>query len=423
MDWKRIISLLVYVFVFILPWQTRLILDRGILNGGSWEYGTVGLYATELLLWVILLIIIFTQKKIIILAIFKKYQKIFLAFILVLSINLFAVSNKLIWLQQLLHMLEAGFVYILITRFTKELLKVLWVFLGGIFLSACLGAYQFLLQTSFASRWLGLTVHNPFIAGTSILELVDGRWLRAYGPFQHPNIFGGFLAISIFFMLIIAKKPLNKIYQAGFSFLFIFLAVVLFFSFSRSAILALFISSALYLIYSYKTLYFKKTCQHFVLLIFIFILLAGIYKPLITGRVTGQGRLEQQSIVERGNGYVEALHILKKHSLMGVGLGNYTLSLYQENKQKNVWDYQPVHNTWFLIAVEIGFVGIVLFLFIFKNIIFKFINNKTQNKNVILCLVLIFILGFFDHYLYSLFPGLMLVGVAIGIGVLLNKNS
>src|SRR3989338_7105988 len=44
------------VFAFLLPWQTRLILKQGEVNGAPWEYGTFSIYLTEALLWVILLI-------------------------------------------------------------------------------------------------------------------------------------------------------------------------------------------------------------------------------------------------------------------------------------------------------------------------------------------------------------------------------
>src|SRR3989344_8978085 len=44
----------IYSFIFLLPWQTRLIWHSAKLNGGSWEYGSYSLYATELVLWPVL---------------------------------------------------------------------------------------------------------------------------------------------------------------------------------------------------------------------------------------------------------------------------------------------------------------------------------------------------------------------------------
>ena len=52
------------LLVFLLPWQTILITKEQFLNGSKWEYGTLGFYATEGLLWfaVILFIITLGQK-------------------------------------------------------------------------------------------------------------------------------------------------------------------------------------------------------------------------------------------------------------------------------------------------------------------------------------------------------------------------
>src|SRR3989338_3887495 len=52
----RWIEYLIYFFLFIIPWQTRLILRHGVLNNGNWEYGIVGIYGTEILLWIIVLL-------------------------------------------------------------------------------------------------------------------------------------------------------------------------------------------------------------------------------------------------------------------------------------------------------------------------------------------------------------------------------
>jgi len=45
-----------YLLVFLLPIQTRWIIKAGMLNGGYWEYGTYGLYATDILLIMLLIL-------------------------------------------------------------------------------------------------------------------------------------------------------------------------------------------------------------------------------------------------------------------------------------------------------------------------------------------------------------------------------
>src|SRR3989338_5239918 len=48
------IEYLLVLFVFLFPWQARVVLSPGMLNGGYWEYGSVSLYATDLLFVLIL---------------------------------------------------------------------------------------------------------------------------------------------------------------------------------------------------------------------------------------------------------------------------------------------------------------------------------------------------------------------------------
>jgi len=51
-------AVLTLLFVFLIPWQARWISSIGKINGREWEYGTQSLYATEILLGVILVAVI-----------------------------------------------------------------------------------------------------------------------------------------------------------------------------------------------------------------------------------------------------------------------------------------------------------------------------------------------------------------------------
>ncbi|MFH0856509.1 MAG: hypothetical protein V1860_01265, partial [bacterium] len=65
---KKFIAILFYLYLFLLPFQTRYIYNQASLNpslpspqnGGNnvWEYGTRSLYATEILLLIILLLFV-----------------------------------------------------------------------------------------------------------------------------------------------------------------------------------------------------------------------------------------------------------------------------------------------------------------------------------------------------------------------------
>ncbi|MFH2062897.1 MAG: hypothetical protein ABIJ46_01960, partial [bacterium] len=66
---------------------------------------------------------------------------------------------------------------------------------GGV-MQFVLALSQFSLQRVVANKWLGVAEHLPEISGSSVVETLGGRWLRAYGTLPHPNMLGAYLAIA-----------------------------------------------------------------------------------------------------------------------------------------------------------------------------------------------------------------------------------
>ena len=58
MSFEKILKFLIGLFLFLLPWQTIWIFREVFVGGIKSEYSTLGLYATEALLWVIILFFI-----------------------------------------------------------------------------------------------------------------------------------------------------------------------------------------------------------------------------------------------------------------------------------------------------------------------------------------------------------------------------
>src|SRR3989339_1059732 len=56
MPLNKIFNYLLLVFLFLLPWQSRIIYEHQYLNGGHWEYGSLSFFATEILLWLIVIL-------------------------------------------------------------------------------------------------------------------------------------------------------------------------------------------------------------------------------------------------------------------------------------------------------------------------------------------------------------------------------
>ncbi len=297
--------------------------------------------------------------------------------------------------------------------------RAVLIFLSSMFIQSILGIYQFLKQSTFSSKYLGLAEHGSEILGASVIETSSGRWLRAYGGLDHPNIFGGVLVFVLLLTatLLASKKLINsKLDKWVVIFLFLgyfFSLTALFFSFSRSAWLALvfgLLLLAVLMFYQKDRLAFKRLVALIFFSIILFILAALPYYELVATRVTASGRLEQISINERQKQFTAAGQIIKKNIFLGVGRGNYLNELDKSVNSKVVMN-QPVHNSFLLIFAESG---VFAFLSVVGVIIFFIFNKKRQALALSLIFALI-ILMMLDHWLVSLPFGVLFFFFVLGV--------
>ena len=423
---KQTIEYLFYLFVFLLPLQTRWILAPGNINNGYWEYGTFSIYGTEILLWAILLLyfvyLIRTAKKEERMWNLSARGGIFLSCLGLLSISIlsiaWALNTQTAWLSTF-RLIEAIALWVFVVNFSFHSRRLFWVIVSSGFVQSMFAVLQFCTKNVFASKWLGMAAQSPIMfSGESVIETTCGRFLRAYGTFPHPNILGGFLAVAAILSIWLFLSSKNKM-ESVISLLFVIENMIgLGLTFSRSAYFAFILSSIICL--AMAILYSKKSQQSqkgiFITLVFIFFVLAFsiLNQGLVFSRINAGSRLEQKSFFERGELLQESIQIISRHPLLGAGIGNYTVAAHNEiNPQKKSWEYQPVHSLYFLIASELGALGFLFFL----SAIFLVCAYSWHKKNFIgFCIITSFIvIGFFDHYLWSLYPGIMLFWLGIGI--------
>jgi len=478
---NKIIEWGIYLFVFLLPWQTRLILKEGDLNG-YWEYGTASVYGTEILLYFLFLLAIASlvidklqiqNYKSQINYKFKitKIATVAIFFFVFALLSIFWADSKSVALMAGLRLVEGVGIFLILQIFNFDWKKISRAFVLSALVQVGLGIYQFLTQTAFASKWLGMALHDPATLGTIVVEASGGRWLRAYGSLPHPNMLGAFLAIGMFLIIILYQKSLASHRKIILVSIFSILTFGLFTTFSKSAILAFIIVLLFFLVGSFileagkknkceleknKILffdlaeklkfcfrYFKKGSrqartisnptaqgQKIVLLkfTFLFIFIATIFsiifwEPVAT-RVRGIGRLEAKSTNERISYFGESWQLIKNHPFLGVGLGNYTLALHNEiNSNLNSWEYQPAHNIYLLVLAELGIFGFLiftLFLLYFLLPLQKNISwyNLFDLRDTVFFLILL--VGLFDHYLWTLYFGIILFWVCFNF--ICNKD-
>lgn len=413
---------LVVLFLFLLPWQTRWIFSEGSLPGvsGVWEYGTLGVYVTEVVLWIALLL---SMKEVVLcLCQHRRQFGALLALVILAFGSVWWAGLPVIAFWSALHLFEAILLAALLESQRKSWTWLVGAFVAGALIQAFLGLWQFATQFVFSSTLFGMALHDPSQLGTSVVEAGGGRLLRAYGSFPHPNILGAYLAVAATLLIpyyLRAKYFTGRVAtMAG----FFVLLVGLFVSFSRSAwcgvLLALIFLFTLLLIRSSSE--GRKQALRLLALIFIlFVALAAIGNTIISERFGGTGRLEQLSRTERLMGFKEAEIVMWAHPWVGTGMGNYTAALAAEFPGREVWSYQPVHDIFVLILAELGIAGMVLIL-LFAAAFIRFwmiwwrANPTLFATCVSVMMWVIFPPMLLDHYLWSLYPGLMLWGVVAG---------
>jgi O-antigen ligase len=417
--YSKILSYLLYFFVFLLPWQTRLILDEQIIGGFVWEYGQLSIYTFDIIFLLMAIIFIFTQKKNFEFSFFKKniYPILFFLFLLV---SLIWSTDSLLTGYFLLRFLQ---VFVLIGIFKKinfSRLKAFGCFCFSLFLSSILGLWQFFVGHSLSCKWLGLASREAGRLGDSVVWNLHGdRFLRAYGSFPHPNILAGFLAVTllVLFYLFVSKRIPKKQKIIWLFFVVVFLTTLIF-TFSRAGYLALFLGLGfIYLLGFYQNKKKQNSLQKInlkilnkitLVIVTLYLVIFNFYPSLFMSRF---GFLENDfsgshSETARVDHLGDASRMIKNNFWGGIGLGAYTKHLQTTYPEREVWHNQPAHNVYLLSLAELGIFG---FMFLWLGI-FYFFKKKWadfhQAQKIIIFVILFLCL--FDHFWWTNISSLFL---------------
>ena len=418
---KKVIEYLLYFLVFSLPLQTRYIVSAWTKDGFSLEFSAMSFYFSDLLIIILVLLTLSVYFKTISLQIKNRLWYFLGAFeIFIITSIIVSYNYKLSLFHYFWFVIFALLIWVLITVKYNKLNLLLW-FLAGSLFQGFLGIFQFISQTSFSNKYLGLASHGAFNLGQAVIETASGRWLRAYGSLDHPNIFGALMAISLLvslYLLLAQNKKITNYKKLRFSLYFWISSLVsfmaLFLSFSRLAIGAGFIGTLIIVLYY---LFYKKNYRQVIkvslTLTLLSVILISIYSQLFFSRLDTSNRLEAKSINERQEQVVEAKTIIKDNLYFGVGIGNYSLVLKDYYPDKDIYELQPVHNSFLLLMAEIGIFGFMAFL-VFFIYLFVIAYSRKQVLYISLWLVLLIIM-LAEHWLISLHFGWLLMALISGL--------
>lgn len=424
-----------YLWIFLLPWQTRYFYEAH-LAGDVWEAGSISIYGSEIFLLGLLLLhfILWSKEKTKIISkrciIFSPIFILFLFIIFVFFSAGWSVFPELTIYYGLKLLLALGVFWFMQNK-QLTVIRIATVLVAAGALQGLLATWQFLDQFIPASKWFGIAMQDSRESGVSVIDTGYRRWLRGYGSFPHPNILGGFLNITFICVLYIfdqsellwKKIKSKKIQLYQISILGALVAIVsgIILSFSRSAWLNSFLILLGVGIFSFtknKLMNVKTFAITVVFISLVGIMWMSVYTEPFVTRMTGNGYLETMSVTQRFNSLTDAWQMFKKHPMLGTGFGSYTYALHQTFPERSIWQLQPPHNVYMLIAVELGFVGLIFFVITLLFLLYKTWKNRLS----FMLLFSLLILGMFDYWWISLMIGLYFYFFIFGFIYLLKQQ-
>lgn len=424
---REITSLTFTVLVAFAPSGTRYILRTGSIAGHAVEPGTISLFGMQLVaaLFIALVFGAYGWKGLT--EAVRRPAGMFAACVALFALlSSFQAQDALAGLTSASFALTGVLTFLAIQMFRPDPREVLAGFVGGAVFQTALGGYQFFTQSAFASKWLGMATHSADQLGAYVVETDTGRWLRAYGSLSHPNVFGLYVGLGLLMCIGLAAYRGHGRHTRFYALMPVITAGLLF-SFSRSAILG-FAAGFLWMVVSaYGSVaapeYRRILVPSFIIVAVTVAALALFYgDPLLT-RTTASGRLEAQSIGERGGQFSDAMALFADHPFTGVGIGQMPLALARESaNERNWWLYDYVHNVPVLVAVETGIVGLAAWLG-FVGATLLVVRDRLLHKTAVSSGVTVYASSFiamlmasmFDHFLWSSWFGQLLFWTTAGL--------
>lgn len=290
-----------------------------------------------------------------------------------------------------------------------NILKIIISTSIGAVYSCILAIIEVVLQKSAGGLWwfLGERTFSVSTPGISAMEIFGRHYLRPYATFSHPNVLGGFLALVILLILWVFQKErkISKKMKVWLGSVAVLSFGVTLMTFSRSAWIALGVGSFF--------LFNKKGRVLLSFPLFYFLLLAfSFFLPLFVPS-TNTSISERKILIEK------SFQIISHHPFFGVGLNQFISSPVQSVPMSGIFIFQPVHNVFLLLLSETGIIGVFLLMYVFLRGI---ISNTLRTTSFFPVVFSLFLLSLFDHYLFTLQQGELMVVLVVSLAFSAQKK-
>jgi hypothetical protein len=415
---SRLVKYAFYAFLISVPIGTRVLLHQ--FTTGFDEYEAVFLYASDVFMLIFLA------------GFFWKYgwwqfweerRPLFLKIFLVLAlVSVFFAQSIPLAVYNFLRLLLIAVFALVTAKFLRlggvGLRDILTVTGGSAVPQSLIGFSQFARQSGLGLARLGEPVIGPNVGGAAKIIAEGGKVLRAYGTLPHPNVLAAFLIfglISLIGLWFLFSQGKAKFFLAPAIFV-VLLGVVLTFSRAGWAVTAL--ATVVCMIYGLSRAEFRrKSLGLLVVLATGILVFTAIFHQFIFPRARVSA---SEPAVTQRLFYNKLAFSIIRNNLLGVGIGNQVLhsvknEIYQKFGMDKVWQWQPIHNIYLLIASEVSVLGLLSFLIFVGTALVSSIKYQVSSQIPAIMLLALLTLGLFDHFLWTLQPGRLMLWIIIGI--------
>lgn len=339
----------------------------------------------------------------------NQYNNILLALVLIFTINTFlSIDINGSIRDFVINVLSIILIYMMINNLKKE--KTLFIIFDLIILAvsiaAMYGLYQYKIGIPMGSGWV---------------DPKSNITIRIFSTFENPNLFAEYLILAI---PITITRFINRDikYKLVYLIAFVIQLSALVLTFSRGGWLGLIIGLGFFVLLLRKDLIIKLIPFGLISLFFI--------PSSIMMRFKSIGNLADSSNYYRFQIWQKSVQIVKDFYLTGVGLG---YESFRNISNLYIKDFTPyhAHNTYLELAIEIGLLGLIIFLVLLvKGIIDvkkqKLCKNKIYTAGLVSGIIALFVHGIAEHVLYNpkiVFQFWVVLGLLITMSIRFMKVS
>ncbi len=428
------------LFVFLIPFGTKKFLfdfPTPFQNYYTSEYASAFLYLSDILLLFCILLLFFSKS----LSSWRSWLKenfskfrashFFLALFLIFgAVSLFSAGYFNFGVYSFgrltLGVLSALMVGVALKSRVIHFKEVACVISLAAVFESIVGFFQFVLQKSVGLRLLGETVFGPGTPGIAKVAIGGVNFARAYGTMPHANILAGFLILGLlafFYLFIQEEKFYWRVLEASGIFI-VLTGLVL--TFSRSGWITALVSYLFLLVWEF---FADKERRKKIFHLLLVLLVSSLSLLIVFGwAISSRAHLSssEEPVADRW-AYDEIGTELVVLKPLGVGVGNelfyaYHNGFFGKYDVNSLGQWQPIHNLYLMIGSETGILGLVSFLAFIVLLVLHSLGEggglrvmSLELKISLTMLLALLVFGLFDHFLWDLELGRLMLWVVIGI--------